>query len=234
MGKIGRFDLISKDCSITGQRYRCTVSGAVRGGQNCLSSAALGEYLRSMAEAYSMLITGQARLLFAIGSAAVTSMLSAVLSILSTKASSASTPMPSGTIERQPLLASTASSSGSTADTKSSTRIAGLLGFSTGLGALLAVFLFLRFPTTLFRSLPSAQALQWTFRSVALIALLNAALAYFGLPRTDSASRQSRKGSLLREVKSLGNGFALAKRDSQVSLGYFAGFVARAQNIAIA
>jgi hypothetical protein len=140
--------------------------------------------------------------------------------------------------ERQPLLASLSSSpqrDSNPIEGRSSTRIAAFLGFSTGLGALLAVFLFLRFPNTLFRSLPSADALKWSFRLVALFTFINAGIAYYGLPKATSIGRSRRqRGSIVKEIRSLGRGFGLVQKDRQIALGYLAGFVARAQNIAVA
>lgn len=159
------------------------------------------------------------------GSAAVTAMLSALLSFLI--AERPVHPVPTSS-ETDPLL----DDRRALPDDQTSTTISAFLGLSTGLGALLAVFVFLRLPNTLFRSLSPTLALKWSFRLVAAIALANSALAYYGLPRTQTTGRRS-AGSLLKELKSLGRGFELAWRDEQVALGYFAAFVARAQNIAV-
>ena len=170
-------------------------------------------------------------------------MLPALLSVLSA-------PLPderseSSIIERQPILGwKRARPASAPKEDRSHTRLAAFLGTATGLGALVAVFVFLRLPAVLAPSVHAdshgATGLQRTFRLVASLAVLNACVAFVGLPRQSRArAPKSASGGrwyslLLQEGKKLGHGFALAKGNRQVLLGYAAGFAARAQTITVA
>lgn len=182
-------------------------------------------------------------MLFACGSAGITSMLPALLSVLSA-------PLPvqetgRSASESQPTLGWKRGRPGKAAqEDRSHTRLAAFLGTATGCGALVAVFVFLRLPTVLAPSVYAdtrgATGLERTFRLVAGLAVLNACVAFAGLPYQSRASVPNRASAgrwyslLLQEGKKLGHGFALAKGNRQVLLGYAAGFAARAQTITVA
>ena len=113
------------------------------------------------------------------------------------------------------------------------THLAALLGFCTGSGALLAVFIFLRLPNYLSEN--SQTGLKAAFRLVAGIAFLNAILAFVGLPKMESrqAKRIQNPVTVFEEIRKLGSGFQLALKDRQVALAYAAGFAARAQVVTV-
>lgn len=128
------------------------------------------------------------------------------------------------------------------------TRLSAYLGVASGLGALLAVFLYLRLPPFLgFAGAGStveggtATGLKRTFYLVACVACVNAAIAYLGLPSTQrvlerpgeaqAADRKASMNVVFREMANLMRGFRLATKNKQVALGYASGFIARAQVI---
>lgn len=188
-------------------------------------------------------------------------MLSANLSILQTAQSSLSDDVvnsPDIIDEQQPLLGWRRAPPASE-NTKSSlaarkpAALSAFLGISAGLGALLAVFAYLRLPIWLSgtSSTSTAQSLEITISVVAGIALLNAVVAILFLPRgfeqtseMEPSGEQSitskRLGTtvivanaLKREFKQIFRGFRLATADSTIALACLGGFAARAQTIAV-
>lgn len=109
-----------------------------------------------------------------------------------------------------------------------------MLGVCTGLGALLAVFVFLRLPARLSPK-DAAHGLKATFRTVGAIACANALIALVTLPTDENivAPKRYKKWSILREIRKLTRGFAIGLRNANLSLGFAAGFAARAQTIII-
>lgn len=130
--------------------------------------------------------------------------------------------------------------------------IPAFLGISAGLGALLAVFVFLRIPTWLnpagVRPLLSSGApsqadqntrgLKIAFYIVAVIAVLNSIIAFFGLPKTVRESKKTKEDESLgeyikHEVAQIFRGFEVAKHNAHFRLACAGGFAARAQTISV-
>ncbi|GAA5995161.1 hypothetical protein JCM5350_002792, partial [Sporobolomyces pararoseus] len=130
-------------------------------------------------------------------------------------------------------------------------RLAGIIGFSSGLGALLAVFGYLRLPAFISNHLPNsrgdddnlARGLVITFYLVAGIAFFEGIFLFFALPppllpplkrrrfstssTTSSTTTRSVKGfkTVLKKLaKRLGMGFLIAKENQQVSLALLTSF----------
>lgn len=117
-------------------------------------------------------------------------------------------------------------------------KIAGLAGFCTGLGALIAVVVFLPLPR-LFISygFELKKAVQASFYVVGSVAIILSILMFFGLKKDNT----KRFKSLFRKAddprgkgyfKLMGEGF-LAARDLRIALAYIGGLVARADSIVI-
>ena len=114
-------------------------------------------------------------------------------------------------------------------------RLAACLGVSTGLGALLAVFGFLRLPIILQKRTQTAeQGLQAAFLVVAAIAVCNAILAFLTLPKRASTQPYTDDSTAISTAgeQSIFTGFVVAHRNKDIALGYAGAFVARAQTIA--
>lgn len=132
----------------------------------------------------------------------------------------------------------------------STSQLAGLVGMCTGLGALLALGLFLPLPTRFQKGgVSSSDAVAYSFYVVGGVALLVAAICFFGLRNLPGEEYKSLKR--LVQVKSpkpedvpdapplpsyprmLATSLSLGMRDVDIGLGYLGGFVARASSVAI-
>lgn len=121
-------------------------------------------------------------------------------------------------------------------------KIAGLAGFCTGLGALIAVIVFLPLPRFfLSHGWKLKHAVQASFYVVGSVAFVISILMFFGLKRDrtkgikrlfgkNTGDDMDQKGK--RYFKLMGEGF-LAARDPRISLAYIGGFIARADSIVI-
>jgi hypothetical protein len=98
-------------------------------------------------------------------------------------------------------------------------KIAGLAGFCTGVGALIAVIVFLPLPRVFMdRGWGMKEAVQSAFYVVGSVALVICGLMFLGL----------KKGYF----KLMGEGF-LAAKDPRIALAYVGGLIARADSIVI-
>ncbi|KAK4047462.1 hypothetical protein OIV83_005374 [Microbotryomycetes sp. JL201] len=169
------------------------------------------------------------RILFASGASALVTTLSAALSLL--------TALPLDH-ERDSNDNNRDDVGTSAARPANSGRFSGLLGFATGCGALLGVFVFLPLPTKLADWFPldsdkaSVQrGLKWTFYLVAILALAEAIFIFVAL-RIDqpvvSDTDEHDKVTISVAVKDVGKGFSLVKTESRVTLAYVASFASRA------
>ncbi|KAM0790360.1 hypothetical protein ACM66B_003243 [Microbotryomycetes sp. NB124-2] len=181
------------------------------------------------------------RILFASGASALVTTLSAALSLL--------TALPPGDETADQADSRAGSSTQQEQHTERSSRpsnsgrFSGLLGFATGCGALIGVFIFLPLPTRLADWFPLdsdkasiQRGLKWTFYLVALLALAEAFFillalridkpAAIRLEQQDEPSES--KSSLLAAVKDIGKGFSLVQTESTVTLAYVASFASRA------
>ena len=117
-------------------------------------------------------------------------------------------------------------------------KIAGLAGFCTGLGALIAVVIFLPLPRFFIsRGVELKRAVQASFYIVATVAFILSIVMFLGLKRDPSKKisnlfRKNCDAPTKGYVKLMGEGF-LAARDPRVALAYIGGFVARAESIVI-
>ncbi|BGP43528.1 hypothetical protein JCM10449v2_007563 [Rhodotorula kratochvilovae] len=232
-------------------------------GVKCI--AALGHVL--VAAAFVAYVSARAvgelvaaRVLFAVGGGALVTTLSSMMSTLSALPSEADFPPPAAAAnndpdERSALLdgdpsvrRGSSASSGVAPRRHESARLAGVLGFASGLGALLAVFGFLRLPTLLTRLAPEPnspealeQALRRTFYLAAAVAALEGAFLAAVLPGktgreergSDATRRDGIRRRLRKEAGTLVEGFRLAGKSGDVALGYAASFASRAQTIVV-
>ncbi|GAA5833094.1 hypothetical protein JCM5353_004232, partial [Sporobolomyces roseus] len=199
-----------------------------------------------------------ARILFACGAGSLVATLSAVLSSLTEIPSLASSPEvqpdssrfdaadESAISERSHLL----SRRGSREIPQKSGRLAGLMGFSSGVGALIAVFGYLRLPTLFSRFVASsdddfdspaalARGLVLSFYFVAALSFLEAIFVFCALPGKSSVPRETGvqgrgwRKAMSRLAKRLGMGFVVAKGNGDVSLGLVTSFATRAQAVIV-
>ncbi|KAI9894068.1 MAG: hypothetical protein M1814_004838 [Vezdaea aestivalis] len=207
-----------------------------------------------------------ARLLFSIGGAAATTMVTAILPAVTEDPTTASNP--EGTYARShgqtPSLASeltiTPARHGSAVSTvngnpnganveydaaASSSKVAGVVGTFTGLGALLAVGVFLPLPARFIKSGVSAgQAIADAYYVVAGIALVVSLFCLVGLrglhgqAQPTVTTKEERNG--FGVIQSLENykdlfmeALLLGRKDSNVSLAFLGGAVARASSVGI-
>jgi MFS family permease len=136
----------------------------------------------------------------------------------------------------------------------SASKLAGIVGMLTGIGALIALSVFLPLPTRFQNGGASrAQSLADAFYVVGSIALLVSVFVYFGLRNLPGEEEKSWKkllnpaytakpfGASGRELplelpsygKLLLTSMALGFKDMNIGLGYIGGFVARASSVAI-
>ncbi|GAA5915350.1 hypothetical protein JCM6882_000227 [Rhodosporidiobolus microsporus] len=215
-----------------------------------------------------------ARVLFAVGAGTLVTTMSAMLSSITASATTCAAPEPpsssrcpyrptprsrtaEGVVnEETALLGEAAVPEQETSRHPAAGRLAGLMGFASGMGALIAVFGFLRLPAlfsrVLFSRSPSsppsegdidALALIATFYTVALVALLESILLAFLLPApprrpTESAPtfgrvREGRAKKVGKAVAGLFEGFRLAAGSGEVALGYLSSFASRAQAVIV-
>ena len=131
---------------------------------------------------------------------------------------------------------------------RSPSRLAGLVGLFTGLGALIALTLFLPLPARLGdRGLGPGEAIRDSYYIVSIVALAIAIFCFFGLrglpvknidsPHQHAIHRgvsQRRKGwQLIHPAKALGKAIQYGFTDPSIGLSYIGGFVARASSVAI-
>lgn len=123
----------------------------------------------------------------------------------------------------------------------SSSQIAGFVGFFAGCGALLALLLFLPLPAHFQESGSSPdRALQYSYYIVAMVALIVATICYAGLRNLKGESAKgwtSRHGvsktSMRLAWQHFRTALILGISNSDISLGYIGGFVARASSVGI-
>ena len=129
----------------------------------------------------------------------------------------------------------------------SSTRLAGFVGLFTGLGALLALTLFLPLPARLGeRGLGTGDAVKDSYYVVGSVALVVAVICFFGLHslplekearKSDQAALKSSVTKDMRQsinpVRAFGKALMYGITDSSLGLSYIGGFVARASSVAI-
>ncbi len=118
-------------------------------------------------------------------------------------------------------------------------RLAGLVGFSTGLGALASVAILLPLPALLNKKGNSMEySIQLAFYIVGAIALFLSVFIYLGLRQESGKSitnlfkyriEEERTPSYLKILR-LG---ILAAKDTEISIAYIGGFVARSSSVAV-
>ncbi|KAL8283293.1 hypothetical protein RQP46_005703 [Phenoliferia psychrophenolica] len=181
------------------------------------------------------------RLVFTIGASALVTTLGAALA-----------GMTSITHDEEPTSEPTEASSllpatpTGTANPANVARFAGLLGFSSGIGALLAVFGLLRLPPILAPHLDESlkRAILATFYIVILLALGEGIFLVWGLKgpvvvaESGEAELEERvalgwKDSAVGIAKELSRGFVIASGEGEVALACLSGFVTRAQAIVV-
>lgn len=131
--------------------------------------------------------------------------------------------------------------------------LAGYVGLFTGLGALVALTIFLPLPAhfSQIEGVETGEALQYAYYVVGAIAILVASFVYIGLRKLKGEEgkgfrtlfgmkkRQTADGSeppkrrFLPYRQLLRDAVVLGFTDSQIGLGYLGGFVARASTVAI-
>ena len=186
---------------------------------------------------YPQLLLG--RLLFSLGGAAVSTMVTAVLPAV---AGSHSSPQHKPTSVSQK-------------HTASSSRLAGFVGMCAGCGALVSLVVFLPLPARFQQlGLSPAEAIQRSYYLVAAVSLVISVVCFFGLrnlPGEEGKAWSSlwsarRRGApdggescsyarkfQLPYLEQLGTAFALGFQNSDIFLGYLGGFVARASSVGI-
>ncbi|PYI03924.1 MFS general substrate transporter [Aspergillus sclerotiicarbonarius CBS 121057] len=186
---------------------------------------------------YPQLLLG--RLLFSLGGAAVSTMVTAVLPAV---AGSHTSP------QHKPTSASQTNAA-------SSSRLAGFVGMCAGCGALVSLVVFLPLPARFQQwGLSPTEAIQRSYYLVAAVSLVISVLCFFGLrnlpgeegkawsslwsARRRGASDGGDSCSYARKfqlpyLEQLGTAFALGFKDSDIFLGYLGGFVARASSVGI-
>ena len=197
-----------------------------------------------------------ARLLFSLGGAAASTMVTAILpSMIAPRKSSDRENLPSKTLnarnshEFSPSISSeltvTPQRLHHQPDPRSPhidimpTRLAGVVGVFTGCGALLALGLFLRLPDIIQRMGTSpGEALADTYYIVGASSLVLALLCFLGLRNLHGEDEKGWRNlvyggpddlpSKLSSLRSLVDAVALGFKDPLLGLGYLGGFVARA------
>src|SRR5208282_1953637 len=117
-------------------------------------------------------------------------------------------------------------------------KIAGLAGFCTGVGALIAVIVFLPLPRLFIsHGWELKEAVQASFYVVGSVAFIISIIMFFGLKKdhTKGISKLFGKNRDHRGkgyFQLMGEGF-LAAKDPRITLAYVGGFVARADSIVI-
>jgi MFS family permease len=117
-------------------------------------------------------------------------------------------------------------------------KIAGLAGFCTGVGALIAVVVFLPLPRLFIsHGWKLKEAVQASFYVVGSVALTISIAMFFGLKKDQTKGISNLFGKKREEsgkgyFKLMGEGF-LAARDPRIALAYVGGLVARADSIVV-
>jgi MFS family permease len=117
-------------------------------------------------------------------------------------------------------------------------KIAGLAGFCTGVGALIAVVVFLPLPRFFIsHGWKLKEAVQASFYVVGSVALAISIAMFFGLKKDQTKGisdlfGKKREDSGKGYFKLMGEGF-LAARDPRIALAYVGGLVARADSIVV-
>ncbi|KAL2870016.1 putative MFS transporter [Aspergillus lucknowensis] len=188
---------------------------------------------------YPQLLLG--RLLFSLGGAAVSTMVTAVLPVVTGNGPRS--------VERVHL--------GSTANAPSS-RLAGFVGMCAGCGALVSLVVLLPLPAHFQqRGFSPPEAIQYSYYTAALVALLVSACCFIGLrdlPGEDgktwtslwTASQPDIQTSIARKhsyptlikvrmpyLYRFGSAIALGFHNGDILIGYLGGFVARASSVGI-
>ncbi|KAM0751943.1 hypothetical protein T439DRAFT_325124 [Meredithblackwellia eburnea MCA 4105] len=209
-----------------------------------------------------------ARMVFAIGASALMTSLGAALASMTAiaplKLSDSSAQLDvhedgegEDTTEQTALLATTEQRQESipASNPAHAARFAGVLGFASGLGALVAVFFYLRIPTILSPIFGGGEgntndkkAIIVTLMIVMLIAFAEAGFVTVGLRiRTDSLSsrtpdnaegrvderRLGFRANVKKVARELGRGVRIAKSEPEVALACIAGFVTRSGSILV-
>ena len=205
---------------------------------------------------YPQLLLG--RLLFSLGAAAASTMVTAVLPTVTsspTQGESATTAashhVQASSIASEATITPTNYGAAQTkADPKartstsayaSSSRVAGFVGMFTGCGALIALLVLLPLPARFQKSGVSPEnALQYSFYIVAAIAFLLAIWCFVGLrklpqdkTRLDVKAGRSLGGQVAAVWHSLVDALDAGFTRSDITLGYMGGFVARASSVGI-
>jgi MFS family permease len=207
---------------------------------------------------YPQLLLG--RLLFSLGAAAASTMVTAVLPAVSSPElvdDKNSTPPPDRSHNATESVTSEATitqalyqSAGEGGSTRnpnsshaSSSKVAGLVGMLTGAGALIALTIFLPLPATFQKhGLSPGRALQHAFYIVAGVAFILSAWCFVGLRRlrfeeTQREFSMDGKHSFTANAKRTGRNLLRALRAGfsrpDIALGYTGGFVARASSVGI-
>ncbi|KAB2577925.1 MFS transporter [Lasiodiplodia theobromae] len=216
---------------------------------------------------YPQLLLG--RLLFALGASATTTMVTAVLPAMTHVASRPPEPdllspsrgpnghniapsisseltitparLNSSASSHPPIRTTPGNSAASTSN------LAGLVGMFTGLGALLALGVFLPLPARFQKSgIEPSKAVEYSFYVVGSVAFVVAFACMLGLRNLPGEENkgwrnlfavkekdESTSGPMLPYPRLLLNSLALGLRDTNIGLGYLGGFVARASSVAI-
>lgn len=119
-------------------------------------------------------------------------------------------------------------------------KIAGLAGFCTGVGALIAVIIFLPLPRFFIsHGWELKRAVQISFYIVGSVAFFFSIVMFFGLKKDNTKGIKNLFGKTCDDqrtekgyFKLMGEGF-LAARDPRITLAYIGGLVARADSIVI-
>lgn len=215
-----------------------------------------------------------ARLFFSIGGAAASTMVTAVLPTISyvdvvpketiqrPTAESRHAPSPStaseltitparfhSQITSRQSDSSLNSKSGATDHSESASKIAGFVGTFTGFGALLALFVFLPLPAAFqHKGFSPDRALKHSYYIVALVALILAAVCFFGLRNlrsdekkglryllkgTSSNDEAGIRTAAIETARNLYRALLAGFERSDIGIGYIGGFVARASSVGI-
>lgn len=216
---------------------------------------------------YPQLLLG--RLLFSLGGSATSTMVTAILPLmvshhreipkfparhLHTRSHSTvpSAEIPDGSYKSKTTNeqedSESLSGSDATAAKPLPNRLAGLVGLSTGCGALLALVLFLPLPTFFQRrGFPPGSALQNSFYVVGAVSILVALFCLFGLrnlgDKSDPSSAKSHRASgdnshpghnkKIDYIAPLLRSIALGYKYPEFCLSYVGGFVARASSVGL-
>ena len=210
---------------------------------------------------YPQLLLG--RLLFSLGAAAASTMVTAVLPAVSLQAAvhdikdalttaptdrtHTSSPSVTSEITITPATYRTkpnghSASSAVQSSYSSTSRVAGFVGMLTGCGALIALLVFLPLPAFLQdQGMTPEHALEHSFYVVAAVAFFLAIWCFIGLRKLRSEERSvtspQPKMKLSEQIKdtwaNLKQAVAAGFRHSDIALGYTGGFVARASSVGV-